>query len=428
MLLACCLVLLALVASSASAAADVFGEISLTSDGFLTTAAGEGLLQQALYAHDPAISGNGQYVAFDGYFAGLSGVWRRNLQTGEVQPVAVGAEIPGTDECVSSQDPCHAVLPSISENGQYVSFTTNARLAPEDDKNESPDVYVRNMDVPESQPCTEETALHPNQPCAYTLVSAVDGEAEGLTYQGEGFYGSVASGRSAISASGQKVAFVTTAISNLAGPDTPALQVAMRNLATGETELVSTEYEPSTGLAAPDKPVTATEGIATYGAVYDPSDGAAFPSVFDQRAYKLPPSVGASISADGSTVAWMGTVVYKQARMLSGEKGPPYVSYTEPLWRRVADGPLAPTRRVSGGSEAENPECIASGETVVPLESISLADPCQGPFVVESTGLWSGSEGNVIPQLSADGYTVAFLANARPVSRGANFGGGAGNG
>jgi hypothetical protein len=429
-LLTCLLVLLALASMSAPAGADVYGEISLVSDGFLSAEAGGGPLQQALYAHDSAISGNGQYVAFDGYFAGRSGVWRRDLQTGEVQPVAVGAEVPGTESCVSKQEPCHAVLPSISENGQYVSFTTNAPLEPEDDNNEAPDVYVRNMDVPESQPCVEETALHPRQPCAYTLVSAVNGETEALTYEGEGstYYGSVASGRSAMSANGQKVVFVTVVGSNLVGPGTPALQVAVRNLLSGETELVSTEYDPSTGLAAPDRPVSTIEGSVIHGAVYEPEEKPAFPSSFDQRAYKLPPSVGASISADGSTVAWMGTSIYKQARMLAGEDVPPYLAYTEPLWRRIEDGPLAPTRRVSGGSEAENPECIASGERVLPLESISLSDPCQGPFVAEERGLWSGAEADVVPQLSADGYTVAFIANARPVSRGADYGGGAGNG
>jgi hypothetical protein len=429
-LLSCWLALLALASMSAPAAADVFGEISLVSAGFLAAEGDGGPLQQALYAHDSAISGNGQYVAFDGYFGGLSGVWRRDLQTGEVQPVAVGAEVPGTERCVSEQEPCHAVLPSISEDGQYVSFTTNAPLEPADDKNDAPDVYVRNMNVPESQPCAEEAALHPRQPCAYTLVSAVNGGAEALTYEGEGstYYGSIASGRSAMSADGQKVAFVTIAVSNLVGPGTPALQVAVRNLTTGETELVSTEYEPSTGFAVPDRPVSTIEGSVIHGAVYEPEEKPAFPSSFDQRAYKLPPPVGASISADGSTVAWMGTSIYKQARMLAGEDVPPYLAYTEPLWRRIEAGPLAPTRRVSGGSEPENPECLASGERVLPLESISTSDPCQGPFVAESGGLWSGAEGDVVPQLSADGYTVAFIANARLVSRGANFGGGAGNG
>jgi hypothetical protein len=422
-----CLVAFALLATSAPAGADVFGPIGMASYGFLDSEGGDGPLQQTLFAHDPAISGNGEYVAFDGYFGGLGGVWRRDLQTGEVQPVAVGAEEPGSERCVQIEEvpvPCNAALPSISENGQYVSFTTTAPLAPANDKNDRPDVYVRDMEVPESQPCTEEEALHPTQPCAYTLVSAVNGKTEGLAYEEEATnpeLGSVASGRSAMSANGQEVAFVTTASSDLAGPGTPTLQVAVRNLASGETELVSTEYEPSTGQAIPGKPVSVTEGETTYGAVYSPAQ----PSFrTTERAYDLPPTkVGASISADGTTVAWMGTVIYKQARMLTDES---YSSYSEPLWRRIADGPLTPTRRVTGGSEAENPACIASGELAVPQNSTSTSDPCQGPFVVEGTGgangIFSGSAGDDIPQLSGDGYTVAFLSNAELVASGANYG------
>jgi hypothetical protein len=421
------LVAFALLARSAPAGADVFGPIGMGSYGFLAAEGGDGPLQQALFSHDPAISGNAQYVAFDGYFGGLGGVWRRDLQTGEVQPVAVGAEEPGTERCVKIEEvpvPCNAALPSISENGQYVSFTTTAPLAPANDRNDQPDVYVRNMDVPESQSCTEEEALHPKQPCAYTLVSAVNGNAEGLTYEEEAAnpeLGSVASGRSAMSANGQEVAFVTTAVSNLAGAGTPALQVAVRNLSSGETELVSTEYNPATGQAIPGKPVSVAEGETTYGAVYSPAQPT-FRTT--ERAYELPATkVGASISADGTTVAWMGTVVYKQARMLPDED---YSSYSEPLWRRIANGPLTPTRRITGGSEPESPACIASGELAVPQGSTSTTDPCQGPFVVEgaggANGIFSGSAGDSVPQLSGDGYTVAFISNAELVSSGANYG------
>ncbi len=428
-LLSALVVLAMALAVCAPAGADVFKSIELASEGFLE-GGGEGALQQALYAHDPAISGNGEYVAFDGYFAGLAGVWRRDLQTGEVRPVAVGAELPGSETCVpdeSSHEPCDAELPSISENGQYVSFTTTARLAPHDDTNSAPDVYVRNMDLPESQSCLvaeEEDAHQLTQRCAFTLVSAVNERDEGLEYEdvGSSEYGAIASGRSAISANGQEVVFVTSAVSNLAGPKTPALQVAVRNLATNETQLVSTEYDPSTGQAIPDTPVSGTEGSTIYGAVYS-AGGASNPPTFpfNNRAYGLTPAVGASISADGSTVAWMGQTVYKQARMLAGE----HVSrYSEPLWRRIEDGPLAATRRVTGGSEPENPACIASGQTQLPgLEAHSLSSPCQGPFAVEPLdGVWAGTVGDSIPQLSADGYTVAFLATAQLVSLGVDFG------
>ena len=164
----------------------------------------------------------------------------------------------------------------------------------------------------------------------------MNGKSEGLSYQGAYAFGAVAAGRTAMSANGEEVAFVTTAPSNLTACQpgapaegacsessteapavrTPELQVAVRNLVTHETRLVSEEYNPATGQPVPDQPVSESEGASTYGAVYSPLTlPPAFP--FNNRAYTLPYPVGASISADGSTVAWMGTVVNKQAKMLA---------------------------------------------------------------------------------------------------------------
>lgn len=420
-----CLAALIWLIAAAPASADVFGPLSLVSEGAVSLDGGPAQTEQALYAHDPAISGNGRYAVFDGYFGGRTGVWRRELQAPyAIQPVAVGEVEPGGETCVE-RSPCDAELPSISENGQYVSFTTTAALDPRDSTGPGANVYVRNMDVPESQACEEETTVNPAQPCAYTLASAVDGKAEGLSYYGGGGssdYGSVAGGRSAISADGQEVAFVTTAVSNLAGPGTPPLQVAVRNISSGETELVSDEYDAATGQALPEHPVSSVEDGATVGAVYTPqTTPPLFP--FDNRAYKLPPAVGASISADGSTVAWMGRNVGKQAQMLPGEDVLP--DYAEPLWRRIGDGPLAPTRRVTGGSQPEAPGCAESGELALPggTAEQSLGDPCQGPFAVEArSGAWASAVGDAIPQLSADGDKVAFLASAQLVSLGVDFG------
>ena len=340
--LPCAALALALALCTPDAArADTFGPAELASAGAVSFEGGPAHAEQALYAHDPAISGNGRYVVFDGYFGGRTGVWRRELQPPyDVQAVAVGAVLPGSETC-SGGSPCDAELPSISEDGQYVSFTTTAQLDPRDASGPGANVYVRDMEVPESQPCAEEASLHPAQPCAYTLVSAVSEKAEGLTYEDgdSDEYGSVAAGRSAISANGQEVAFVTTAVSNLAGSGTPAMQVAVRNLENGETELVSSEYDPATGDALPGRPVSAVADGTTVGAAYSPQLAPPyFP--FNNRAYSLPPAIGASISADGTTVAWIGRVVEEQAHMLAGEAVSPF--YAEPLWRRIADGPLPP--------------------------------------------------------------------------------------
>ncbi len=94
-LLAAVLACLAATLVPARAGADVFGPISLVSAGAL----GGSEPQQAEYAHDAAVSGNGMYVAFDGSVAGVTGVWRRDLATDTLEQVAGGdAEMPSISE------------------------------------------------------------------------------------------------------------------------------------------------------------------------------------------------------------------------------------------------------------------------------------------------------------------------------------------
>jgi hypothetical protein len=327
-----CAVAVALLLAPRAAEADVFGSAELASRGELSFPGGSAT-QQADYARDPVISGDGRYVAFDGSFGGLSGVWRRDLQSGQVQPVAVGRHLHGGSSGCSTtvsgaQRVCDAELPSLSADGQYVSFTTSAPLAAVDDTNSAPDVYVRNMNLEasesESQSChagEAEDAPELTQRCAYTLVSAADGKDEGLTYaENSAGHGSVAGVRSAMSADGQKVAFVTTAVSDLTDPQhreaptTPASQVVLRNLSSRETELVSTRFDPQTGQAVPSQPVSSEQGTSISGAVY--GGAPSFPFVFAD--YALTSPFGAAISADGSTVAWLGVNVGEQVRTLPG--------------------------------------------------------------------------------------------------------------
>ena len=405
----CVCALLGILFAASSANADVFGSISLVSQGEL----GGAEAQQAEYAHDTAISADGRYVVFDGSIDGVRGVWRRDLQTGALQQVAGG----------------DAELPSVSEHGQYVSFTTNEGASLSEvtyslagkrpsllvGQREAVNVYVRDM------------TREPQEVGAFVLASAANGPAQPvqpLSYQTPEpeKYGSVAVGRSAISADGREVAFVTSAVSDLAGPNTPALQVAVRYLETNETKLVSrclkceANIEPAVG---------SVESGQAYGAVY-PGASDEFLPIPPYGAYGPSPPPGASISADGTTVAWIGENVEQQAPMLSAEKRSAH--YSEPLWRRISP-PETGTERVTGGSDPANPACIASGETSLPA-SPAPTDPCQGPFYVEEqqrlagilneTGASGGGE--FVPRLSADGYTVLFVSEAPMVSLGENFG------
>jgi hypothetical protein len=376
---------------ASGARADTFEPISLASVGLLP---GGSVIEQANVAEHPALSGDGRYVAFDGSFGGITGVWRRDLLSGAIEQVAGG----------------DAQLPSISADGRFISFTSNegAALAAITNgqanapQREAPNVFVRDM------------ARAPGAEGAFIVASAPSGSTSALAYETSQpqQFGAVASSRSALSADGRYVAFVTTAVSNLAGAHTPALQVAVRDLATAETRLVSVEYEhgPTT------RPVATTEGSATFGAVYE---AAPFPAT---AAAAL--SQGASISADGSTVAWIGQEVARQAPVFAGAETNP--EYVEPLWRRIAGGPQEPTRRVTGGGDPRSPACAASGETQ-PVQPASLSDPCQGPFEAslksgQAPGVFaSPSRTAALPRLSGDGRTVAFLATQRLLAGGEEF-------
>jgi hypothetical protein len=340
-------------------------------------------LEQADEASQAAVSANGAFVAFRGSIGGQTGVFREEVASGAIVPVATGSayvlEAPGSD----------AAEPSISADGRYVSFTTAAPLDPVDD--EAPgaggaapdlDVYVADMST---------------TPPTYALASARNGSREGLGYA-EPERGAAASGRVALSADGREVAFYTRSASDLVGAvdkaEAPTGQIALRNLATDTTTLVSVERDPLTGEMDPEVPVP----------------GGAF---VENR------HEGAALSADGSTVAWLSVHLVGQVPLLPDEQaqieageGLPELSYDEPLWRRVGEGPGAPTRRVIGGGDPTAPGC--------PPGSGLAVEACQGPFPALSTKSvengsnrgWVGTAGvDGLPQLSDNGQVVALLGN-----------------
>jgi Tol biopolymer transport system component len=356
---------------------------------------------QADYAYDPAISGDGRYVAYTGSFTSVPGVWRTDLNAGTVDQVAPGAD---------------TGAPSISDDGRYVSFTTDQDPVT-GAQEQCFSVWVRDMDMPE------------NAGGAYTLASSVDGGTASLTYSPAPPQpcGAAAASRGAMSADGMKIVFTTLSASDLAGgaQPTPAGQVAVRDLATNTTTLVSQTMASIGGTPEP---------VPGGAAVIVSPLGGTVPAIGPAR---LPQTAStATISADGGTVAWTGTRIPQQAPVQPagapdanlaafnpGNAQQPYY-YLEPLWRRIADGPDAPVRRVTGPDDPLAPGCppscggpLALDWTPVPQGS-GDAGPPTGIFISPGQSLALGASGfldgleQLTPRLSATGATTAFVSTA----------------
>jgi len=255
--------------------------------------------------------------------------------------------------------------PSISADGRYVAFSTAQQLVAADTNN-NVDVYVRDM------------SLAKGAPGAFDLVSARDGGDIPASYGpaefpiASGNLGAEVSRGAAISQDGSKVVFrVTEPRSDLpasAAVDTPPFQVFVRDRLAETTTLVTR---------------TLAGGAPAGGAI-----GAA------------------GISGDGSTVVWAGQNAPMQTEFLPGENDElPGFSYY--LWQRTADGPSAPTRRITGVADPDDPACEPSGPL---LFDEFKTGPCFGPLARPELGISANS--NLLPALSADGRTVAFLTNA----------------
>jgi Tol biopolymer transport system component len=352
---------------------------------------------QAQDAYDPAISANGRYVAFTGTFDGVSGVYRKDLESGELTLVA------GTDSATPELSAPDAGSPSISEDGRYVSFTTTAHLdAAEDQPGEQggcSSVYVRDMD------------LAPGESGAYILASALNGSTQGITYAGSATSGcpgggSAAADRVAMSASGSEVAFTVLGSSDLtSGPGgtitTSPDQVAVRNLDTDTTTLVS---QTASSLGSTPEAVPGGAALWPLRDELRNSDGREISGS------------SAAISAEGNAVAWMGVDIPLQAPASSADGAS---TYAEPLWRDISEGPGAPTRRVTGG---DDPACGCAG----PLDTSFVSsdeggsggpgEPVGGTYAAPGGfggDPLAGSESldAVTPQLSANGQIVAILSN-----------------
>jgi WD40-like Beta Propeller Repeat len=348
-------------------------------------------------ADSSVVSADGRYVALRGSVDGHAGIWRRDLQTGALDPVAI--DLPGLPALASNYDP---QAPSISADGRYIAFNTESPLDPANDTAPPPrpwQVYVRDMNIPVTAPG------------AYTLASAVNGGTSSLTYSGASgarIAGATtnnapvdpqfASAGGAITADGRTVVFSVDNQSNLVNPasvTTPPQQVAVRNLDAHTTTLVSVcAYNCASG------------GTSVGGPISWVGDGLSGGAVTGDDAV---------ISADGTTVAWLSqfgavqqeSLTLTNERILYGGGAETPSIDRQAVWRRIAGGPGAPTLRVTGEADPLSPNCPA-GATVT--SAIQAPPGCQGPLDV----FGSNAEGSLFSHLalSGDGYEVALVSRA----------------
>jgi hypothetical protein len=304
----------------------------------------------------------------------VGGLFRTNLATGAVELVANGDRRSESDDALLFRG---AQNPSVSDDGRFVAFATGESLVAAD-TNGNVDVYVRDMTVPTGAPG------------AFELISAKDGGNTPAAYAppdpafdfpGRNPGADTSRGTS-ISGDGRFVLFrtaqtVTSDLPDRLDVDTPELQLFVR-----------------------DRPTKATTLITRDRTTADPVGGALGPF---------------GISGDGSTVIWTGRNASQQSKFQLGESTNPATEHY--LWRRIADGPGAETRRVTAQSDPDDPACPPSEPFI---DSPSLSGPCYGPLAPGTAG---GGTLQQLPAISRDGYTLSFLHDANP--RGSNAGGAA---
>jgi Tol biopolymer transport system component len=357
---------------------------------------------------DADISANGQYVVFQTKATNFfesdgetqqeketaeppgtereGGIFRYDRATGGLELVASGNLVVSEGADAGKVLVRGAENPSVSAEGRYVVFSSAQVMVPRSQPGhtENVEVYERDMDVA------------PGQAGAYTLVSAQNGSETPADYEDGlvtlpfpgGDPGAEVWPNTSVSANGQYVVFRSGELSsNLPDsptPTTPAGQLFVRDLQNKTTTLIT-----HTATGSSPGPECGTSASSAGG---EPACGANGP---------------ASISADGSTVVWLGSHAPSQTVFLPNESLNEAVPYY--LWQRWAE-PGARTRRITGIADPEDPECKPAEEVVEPGNPTATG-PCYGPLTYPESSSQVGLNTQT-PALSGNGYTVAFLTGS----------------
>ncbi len=360
--------------------------------------------QQADYAHDPAISGNGRYVVFDGSYGGRTGVWRRDLQTGAVL---------ASRRRRRNRRSAHPTRAAVDQRRRSLRQLHDDAHAGSARRHQPRPGRLRARHGPGRTGRTGRRThsrlgrrrLERRADLRTDRQIRIEDEETALRLAGGRALGDQRRRR--------KVAFVTTAISNLAGPEhARAAGRRARPRHRHDTELVSVAENPATGQPLPRsaglgarKRTRLRRGLRGVGGAADLHRAR---SPTNRRRWSAPRSAPTARPSRG----WASTSPSRRS--------------CSPAKRRSTNTPsrcggASPTvrRRRRGGSPAartrQTRPAPPAARRALPATA-SLADPCQGPFAATQEGdaRESGEAAAAIPCRGSarDGYTVAFLANA----------------
>jgi len=307
----------------------------------------------------PSISGDGRYVAFESKANNLVpadtnsryDVFVRDLQTGQTSRVSVSSG--GTQGFGDSQ------TPSISADGRYVAFQSNASDLVVSDSNGAYDIFVRDLQT---------------------------GQTSRVSVDSSGAQANSDSQLPSISADGRYVAFESNA-SNLVPGDTNAIyDIFLRDTLTGQTTRVS----------------VATAGTQGNGGSYTPSISAdGLHVVFDSDAANLAPG-----DTNGVADVFMHDMQSAQTKRVSlSSFGTQTIFYDSYAGSVNADGRIATflsyaTNLVAGDTNG-HPDVFVRDMQMGQTTRVS----------VTSGGLESNST-SFSSSISATGQIVAFDSNA----------------
>jgi WD40-like Beta Propeller Repeat len=329
-------------------------------------------------------------------------LYRKDLQTGKLELVARPTRQRGAQNSFCGSPGGAA---DLSADGRYVAFVTQEQLDPRD-TNWIDDAYVRDMTKTIGATPAE---VDKDQEGAWEIVSALDesnAPAEGETpasyaaplpatcplatsnaSKQAAILGLGTSGSEVISADGRRVIFWMLRNSNLPNrPNTSAgrFNLFWRDLDDDVTRLVTRQATADGTPVTPDTPVTTTRAPGT-----------------------------ASISGDGTKVAWVAGAAPAQTEMVAQEYGTLDATRSHTFWRDMTPGQNAPTRRPASLVDYDDPACDDDALAALTREAVtdySRHGPCLGG--IAHSNVEQADAGDLT--MSHDGLTLAWTMTAVP--------------